>query len=118
MGKLMATGVGQQIESGQFTTEIPPLQDFPAGEPAYGGLGLLLGKDHPGSIGDLMLPGAGVVTVVRSLAGADPALQRTSGATPPDPVGGWLPQKFFSDRTHQFAQANSVISGDGHREQT
>lgn len=73
VGKLMATGVGQQVESGQLTTEIPPLQDFPAGEPAHGAFSLLLGHNHANTVSDLMLPGVGIVTVVGGLAGADPA---------------------------------------------
>jgi hypothetical protein len=100
MGKLMATGMGQQIKRAQLSIKIPPLLDFPARQPATGGFRPVLGLNHPRTIGDLVLPAMGIKPVIGRLARTYAANKFTAGRRP---------ENLFGNGAHQFAECAGVL---------
>src|SRR5690554_6598539 len=109
MGKLVAAGVRQQVQHAYFTVKIPPATDFPGGSPALGGFRLVLGGNHPGTVGDQMLLLAGIKTMVGGLARTDPQCQPGPRIFLPNPACSRRPQNVPSGLAHEAAYFACVL---------
>lgn len=111
MGKLMAAGMGQQVQGAQLPAKVTPFPDLPPGQPAAGRVRLVLGGNHANPIGNQVLPVTGIKAVVGRLARTHAAMQETARAAFPDPLLGGLPETVPGHGTHQFAKANGGFGG-------
>ncbi|EDM46358.1 hypothetical protein MDG893_17352 [Marinobacter algicola DG893] len=77
--KFVATGVRQQVQSGDGPPEILSLADLPSGKPTANCIGLVLVHDHAFAVGNLVLFQARIKTMVGGLSRADTAKQSRGG---------------------------------------